>query len=119
MQQEQALYGKTTEPPFSGVHLNNKRSGIYSCAGCGAKLFSSEAKFDSGSGWPSFDQALTGTVKEITDYSHGMVRTEAVCANCDGHLGHLFDDGPVNTTGMRYCINSLSLNFDEQKKSNQ
>lgn len=116
-EQAETLYNKATEPPFSGEYLDNKKTGMYNCAGCSAELFSSDTKFDSGSGWPSFDQALPGAVKELTDYSHGMVRTEAVCANCGGHLGHVFNDGPKDTAGMRYCVNSLSLNFNEQKKT--
>jgi peptide-methionine (R)-S-oxide reductase len=105
------LKNKATEAPFSGKLLNNKQTGQYHCAGCSSPLFESNAKFDSGSGWPSFDQAIPGSVKEINDDSYGMVRTEVVCASCGGHLGHVFPDGPAQTTGQRFCINSLSLDF--------
>lgn len=114
-EQKAVLYDKATEAPFTGKYLDNKEHGMYKCADCGTKLFSSDTKFDSGSGWPSFDDALSGAVKEIIDESHGMVRTEAVCAKCGGHLGHVFDDGPKETTGMRYCINSLSLDFEKKE----
>lgn len=101
-----------TEPPFTGQLVGEKRPGTYRCAGCGTELFSSDAKYDSRSGWPSFFQALDpDRVAERVDTSHGMVRTEIVCAACGGHLGHLFDDGP-RPTGMRYCVNSLSLELD-------
>lgn len=111
-EQRSSLRDKATEAPFSGALLNNKAAGMYKCAGCGAQLFNSDAKFDSGSGWPSFDQAIPGATKEISDSSHGMERTEIVCANCDGHLGHVFADGPAETTGQRFCVNSLSLDFE-------
>ncbi len=110
------LEGKGTELPFSGKLLHNKDSGDYTCAACGAVLFKSDTKFDSGSGWPSFDQAVDGSVKQSTDTSHGMIRTEVICANCGGHLGHLFDDGPKETTGQRFCINSASLDFVPKPK---
>lgn len=101
-----------TERAFTGEYVNEKRSGTYRCAGCGAELFSSDAKYDSRSGWPSFYDALDpGAIEERRDTSHGMVRTEIVCRNCGGHLGHLFPDGP-QPTGMRYCVNSLSLELD-------
>lgn len=101
-----------TEPPFTGALLYNKRHGTYTCAACGAPLFSSETKYDSGSGWPSFyDVASSDAVELLQDGSHGMVRTEVRCRSCGGHLGHLFDDGPA-PTGQRYCINSLSLGFE-------
>lgn len=103
-----------TERAFTGVLLNEKRDGEYICAGCGTALFHSSTKYDSGSGWPSFTEAMeSDNIIEITDRSHAMVRTEVRCANCDGHLGHLFPDGP-GVTGMRYCINSASLEFDNE-----
>lgn len=104
------LREKGTEAPFSGKLLHDDRSGMYTCKVCGAPLFSSDAKFDSGTGWPSFDQALPGSVKEISDDSHGMRRTEIVCATCGSHLGHVFDDGPTKT-GKRYCLNSVCLDL--------
>ena len=98
-----------TEKPYTGKYLYEKTKGIYSCTCCGNQLFSSDTKFDSGSGWPSFFQTINNkNVLEVQDNSHGMIRTEVICASCDSHLGHLFNDGP-NITGLRYCINSLSL----------
>ena len=99
-----------TEAPFSGKFLDHKEEGTYTCAGCGNPLFPSNVKYNSGSGWPSFYDAIEDSIKEITDTTHGMVRTEIVCASCNSHLGHLFPDGP-KPTGMRYCTNSLSLSF--------
>ena len=103
-----------TEPRFSGDLLDVHEDGTFTCAGCGAVLFDSDAKFDSGSGWPSFSEVLDEeTVETRLDTSHGMERTEVVCARCGGHLGHVFDDGP-EPTGKRYCINSASLDFEAE-----
>lgn len=104
------LREKGTEAPFSGALLHEKRDGMYLCKVCNNPLFSSDAKFDSGTGWPSFDQALPGAVREIHDDSHGMRRTEIVCAQCESHLGHVFEDGPTDT-GKRYCMNSVCLDL--------
>jgi peptide-methionine (R)-S-oxide reductase len=111
-EQYNILRERGTEAPFSGALLHEKRDGMYRCAACGNALFSSETKFDSGSGWPSFDQAIPGSVVLHEDYSNGMHRTEAVCAQCGSHLGHVFDDGPAETTGKRYCINSVCLELE-------
>lgn len=112
--QKAVLFDKATEAPFTGAFLYNKDQGVYTCANCGAALFASDRKYDSFCGWPSFDQAIEGAVDEHLDTTHGMTRTEIICANCGGHLGHVFEDGPIETTGMRYCINSLSLDFDQK-----
>ncbi len=105
-----------TERPWSGALLDEKRGGVYTCGACGAELFASDTKFDSGSGWPSFYEALNPDAVELrTDRSLGMVRTEVVCATCGSHLGHLFDDAYQTPTGDRYCLNSLSLDFKEEK----
>tara|TARA_B100000614_G_scaffold38254_1_gene30636 strand:- start:2236 stop:2607 length:372 start_codon:yes stop_codon:yes gene_type:complete len=103
-----------TEPPFSGKLLYEKREGIYSCVVCDFSLFESKTKFESGTGWPSFYEALDETITTKDDNSHGMRRTEITCSNCDSHLGHVFPDGP-RPTGLRYCVNSLSLNFNEDE----
>jgi len=112
-EQYRVLREKGTEAPFSGKLLHVEADGIFRCAACGNALFSSDAKFDSGTGWPSFDQALPGAVRLNEDSSHGMVRTEVVCAVCDSHLGHVFDDGPTKT-GKRYCMNSVCLDLEEK-----
>lgn len=108
------LRNKATEAPFSGKLLYEKSDGVYKCKVCGSDLFRSDAKFDSGTGWPSFDQAIEGAVELKEDDSHGMRRTEVVCAKCKSHLGHLFDDGPTET-GKRYCLNSVCLDLDKDK----
>jgi peptide-methionine (R)-S-oxide reductase len=110
---------KGTEAPFSGQYVHTKEKGMYACAACGQQLFASDTKFDSGTGWPSFDQALPGSVEMHDDSSAGMHRTEVTCANCGAHLGHVFDDGPMQTTGKRYCINSACLMLNKEDNKNQ
>ena len=113
-EQYKVLREKGTEPAFTGKYWNQHEKGIYKCAGCGAPLFSSDTKFESGSGWPSFYEPIDeAKVQEEKDTSHGMVRTEVLCKNCGGHLGHVFNDGP-KPTGCRYCINSISLDFEKK-----
>ena len=114
-EQYKVLRHKGTETPFSGKFYKNFESGMYECAACGNPLFSSDTKFDSDCGWPSFDKELKSeNIELVEDASHGMVRTEVLCKNCGGHLGHLFNDGPTKT-GLRYCVNSFSLNFKLKK----
>ena len=105
---------KGTEPAFTGQYWNTKQHGTYVCRCCGAELFSSDTKYDSGCGWPSFDQGIdNAAIDEHVDDSLGMRRTEVTCSNCGAHLGHVFPDGPRETTGMRYCINSVSIDLDK------
>ena len=114
-EQYEVLRQKGTEAPFSGKYVNEKRKGMYACVACGNPLFASDAKFDSGTGWPSFDQALPNAVKHVQDDKYGMNRTEVLCSKCGSHLGHVFDDGPKETTGKRYCMNSVCLELQEKK----
>lgn len=117
-QQYMVTRQQATERPFTGEYVYNKAAGTYNCVACGQPLFSSDTKFESGSGWPSFwDVIEQGNVELKEDYSHGMHRVEAVCSRCGSHLGHVFDDGPRETTGQRYCINSAALSFKKQDES--
>lgn len=109
------LREKGTEAPFSGALLHEKRSGMYACKVCGRELFKSDAKFDSGTGWPSFDEAIPGAVELKSDTSHGMLRTEVLCSKCGSHLGHVFEDGPTKT-GKRFCMNSVCLDLKPDGK---
>ena len=112
-EQYRVLREKGTEAPFTGEYLNTDTDGMFKCAACGNVLFSTDTKFDSGTGWPSFEEALPGAVEFHTDTSHGMVRREVTCARCGSHLGHVFDDGP-GAGGKRYCINSVCLKLEEK-----
>lgn len=115
-EQYEVLREKGTERAFTGEYWNTFEEGKYVCAACGQTLFNSDSKFDSDCGWPSFDRAIEGSVIYQKDVSYGMVRTEVMCSNCQGHLGHVFDDGPRETTGERFCTNSVSIKFIAAKK---
>jgi peptide-methionine (R)-S-oxide reductase len=115
-QQYEVLRKKGTERAFTGAYFDTFEKGTYQCAACDNVLFDSDTKYDSHCGWPSFDQAIEGSVIYENDYSFGMTRVEVMCAKCGGHLGHIFDDGPKETTGQRFCMNSVSLKFIPAKK---
>ena len=111
-EQYQVLRKAATERPFTGKYVDNHADGTYTCAGCGAELFDSETKFESGSGWPSFTEPKVAEAVEVKrDISHGMIRTEVTCKACGGHLGHVFEDGPRDKGGLRYCMNSCAMEF--------
>ncbi|MBI4948092.1 peptide-methionine (R)-S-oxide reductase MsrB [Candidatus Berkelbacteria bacterium] len=117
-EQFEILRLKGTDAPFSGEFVDFDEKGVYSCAACGKRLFMSDTKYDSHCGWPSFyDVANSGSIELTRDSSHGMIRTEVTCKNCGGHLGHLFDDGPQDKGGKRYCINSTSLKFNRKQST--
>lgn len=113
-QEYYVLRQKGTERPFTGEYWNTFEDGTYECAACGNPLFASDTKFESDCGWPSFDQAIKGSVIYKEDLTHGMKRVEVLCANCNGHLGHIFEDGPKDTTGERFCINSVSVKLKKE-----
>lgn len=114
-EQYRIMRERGTEQPFSGKFVDHHDDGMYTCVACNTPLFASDTKFDSGSGWPSFSDVISkGNVELKTDTSHGMSRTEVICATCGGHLGHVFDDGPKDKTGLRYCINSACLDFKKK-----
>ena len=115
-QQYYVLREKGTDAPSSGGLTSHFEKGTYHCAACNLQLFESNSKFESHCGWPSFDDAIKGTVDFVIDKTHGMIRTEIVCASCGGHLGHIFDDGPKETTGQRYCVNTTSIKFVKGEK---
>ena len=112
-EEQRVILHKGTERAFTGEYNDLKENGVFICRQCESELYRSTDKFSSGCGWPSFDEAIKGTVKNVLDKSHGMIRTEVVCNNCGGHLGHVFNDGPTET-GMRYCVNSISVKFDKE-----
>ncbi|MDH7445589.1 peptide-methionine (R)-S-oxide reductase MsrB [Aquimarina sp. 2201CG14-23] len=111
-EQYRVLRQKGTERPFTGTYNIHSEDGTYKCLACHVPLFESTSKFDSGCGWPSFDESIEGSVEYLKDTTHGMIRTEILCANCGSHLGHVFNDGPTET-GQRYCVNSVSIDFDK------
>ena len=114
-QQYYVLREKGTDRPGDGGYTNHFEKGTYHCAACDAQLFESGTKYESHCGWPSFDDAIKGSVEYVSDKSLGMIRTEIICTNCGGHLGHIFDDGPIDTTGKRYCVNTTSIRFEKSK----
>jgi peptide-methionine (R)-S-oxide reductase len=114
-QEYYVLREKGTDRPGDGGYTKHFEKGTYHCAACDAQLFESGTKYESHCGWPSFDDSIEGSVEFILDKTHGMIRTEIICTNCEGHLGHIFDDGPAETTGKRYCVNTTSIRFEKSK----
>lgn len=114
-EQYYVLREKGTDRPGDGGYTKHFEKGTYHCAACDAQLFESGTKYESHCGWPSFDDAIEGSVAYVVDKTHGMMRTEIICTNCEGHLGHVFDDGPKDTTGKRYCVNTTSIRFEKPK----